>query len=359
MKNKFKLGIIALFPVTLILNIVSKYFPEFVEKYYSNSINKVTIQGISRLTGLLPFSAAEFLVFLLLIVLIVLFIFIIVGIKRKKLFQSIINFLAYVSALYVLFMFLWGFNYNRLSFDKIAGLKVEKSSPKELYDLCEDLIHRANILSKAVDRNSQGIMYIRGGYKDVFKRAQKGYDMVAKFYPELSGNYGLPKRILLSNKMSYTGITGIYIPYTGEANVNINITDFMLPSTAAHEMAHQRGFAREDEANYISYLACTMHPDKDFQYSGTMLALIYSMNALAKSDAEGFKVLKDEYSDGVRKDLVYDSHFWEKYEGKTQEISDNINNTYLKSNGQKDGVQSYGRMVDLLLAEYKALFNKQ
>lgn len=159
--------------------------------------------------------------------------------------------------------------------------------------------------------------------------------------------------------MSYTGITGIYIPYTGEANVNINSTDFMLPSTVAHEMAHQRGFAREDEANYIAYLTCSMHPDRDFQYSGVMLALIYSMNALAENDIEAYKVLRSKYSEGVKNDLRYDAEFWAKYEGKTQEISNNVNNTYLKSNGQKDGVQSYGRMVDLLIAEYKEVFPRQ
>lgn len=359
MKKKLKIGMILLCPITFMLNIISKYFPEFVERYYSTGINKTTIQGISLSTGSLPFSAAEFLVFLLLIVSIALFILMIVSFKKKKPMQGLINFFAYASALYVLFMLLWGFNYNRLSFDKIAGLEIEKSSTKELYDLCEDLIRRANVLGEAVDRNSQGIMYIRDGYKGVFKRAQKGYAKASEVYPELSGRYGIPKRILLSSKMSYTGITGIYVPYTGEANVNVNITDFTLPSTAAHEMAHQRGFAREDEANYIAYLTCIMHPDKDFQYSGTMLALTYSMNSLAKSDREGYKVLRAKYSENVRKDLAYDVQFWEKYEGRIQEISDNINSTYLKSNGQKDGVRSYGRMVDLLLAEYKKSFPRQ
>jgi hypothetical protein len=143
------------------------------------------------------------------------------------------------------------------------------------------------------------------------------------------------------------------MPYTGEANVNTNITDFMLPATAAHEMAHQRGFAREDEANYIAYLTCTLNPDVDFQYSGTMLALIYSANALAGADASSYKELYKTYSEGIRRDLKYDYEFWQKYKGKTQEISNNINNTYLRTNGQKDGVQSYGRMVDLLLAEQR------
>jgi len=84
-----------------------------------------------------------------------------------------------------------------------------------------------------------------------------------------------------------------------------------------------------------------------------MLALIYSMNALADVDYEGYKELIASYSPGMKRDLIDNMEFWSQYEGKVEEIANNINNSYLKSNGQKDGVQSYGRMVDLLLAEYR------
>lgn len=121
--------------------------------------------------------------------------------------------------------------------------------------------------------------------------------------------------------MSYTGITDIYIPYTGEANINVNGTDMMLPSTVLHEMAHQRGFAIEDEANYIAYLSCTMYPDVDFQYSGVMLALIHSMNALASKDMDEYIKLTKIYSEGVRRDIRYYSNIWKQYEGKLEEAS--------------------------------------
>lgn len=356
MKNnlRIKLTIILLSPIIFLLNLITKRYPEFIEKYYSNTADKGIRQLLSFITSPFPTSAAEFLVPFLLLILIINVVVLIIKIKKGGFTNQLINLLAYASALYVLFMVFWGFNYNRLSFDKISGLKIEKSSKQELYGLCESLIDRANVLRTEVDKNSQGVMTLPGGYKDVFKRAYKGYDSASKLYPELGGKYGPPKRILLSEKMSYTGITGIYMPYTGEANVNINMTDYMLPCTAAHEMAHQRGFAREDEANYIAYVTCTMHPDADFQYSGVMLGVIYSMNALADTDMEMYKQLVKKYSPGVRRDLVNDNEFWKKYKGKVEETANKVNNTYLKSNGQQDGVQSYGRMVDLLLAEYKA-----
>ena len=285
------------------------------------------------------------------------FLYLFAGLVRKlikgKLIEGILNILAYLSVIYVMIMFLWSFNYNRLSFDKIADLKIEKSSKQELYELCDSLIGTANALRSKVKEDQSGVMTIEGGYKDVFKRSAEGYKNASVIYSELGGSYGRPKPIMLSKSMTYTGITGIYIPFTAEANVNVNITDFMLPATALHEMAHQRGFAREDEANYISYIACLSHSDVDFKYSGTMLALIYSMNALADKDVTAYKELRAKYSEGVVRDLKNDAEFWDKYKGKIEKIANKVNNTYLKSNGQEDGVESYGRMVDLLLAEYK------
>jgi len=85
-----------------------------------------------------------------------------------------------------------------------------------------------------------------------------------------------------------------------------------------------------------------------------MLALINSTNALADKNIEDYKKIANKLSPGVKRDLKYQNEFWEKYQGKVEEISNNVNDNYLKSNGQKDGVESYGRMVDLLLAEFKA-----
>jgi len=360
-KRKLKLTINFLVPIIMLLNIITAKFPGIVERYYSNTIDKIILQWLSFITSPFPSSFAEFLLPLLIIILIFFVLLLLFNIRKAGFLNRAINLAVYVSILYILFMVLWGFNYNRYSFDKIAGLKVESSSEKELYNLCEELIKKVNNLRANVTEDSKGVMTIKGGFKDVFKREQKGFDVASKIYPELGGIYGPPKRILLSEPMSYTGITGIYIPYTGEANVNINETDFMLPCTTAHEMAHQRGFAREDEANYIAYVVCSMHPDVDFQYSGTMLALIYSMNALADTNYNDFKELASKYSTGVIRDINNDNKHWEKYKGNTEKITNNVNNAYLKSNGQQDGIASYGRMVDLLLAEYrskKLVFNK-
>ena len=158
--------------------------------------------------------------------------------------------------------------------------------------------------------------------------------------------------------MSYEGISGFYFPFTGEPNVNIDIPASIIPCTVCHEMAHQRGFAREDEANFISYLVCSINPDVTFQYSGTLLALINSMNSLYKYAPQKYKTLIATYSKGLNRDLLELDQYWNYYEGPLEKLSTKINNTYLKANLQKNGVFSYGRMVDLLLAENRRQYKK-
>ncbi|OPJ60488.1 DUF3810 domain-containing protein [Clostridium oryzae] len=350
---KTKLIIILLTPITILINNVLKRYPQAVEKFYSNSIDRIIRQILSTITGPFLFSVAEILVITLSIILLFMIIITVMATVKGGIIKKLINLLAYTSALYVLFMICWGFNYDRIGFDKIAGLHVQKSSERQLEELCSALIYKANSLRTQVGENSKGVMYIKGGYKAAFKAAPLGYKELSKTYSDLGGKYGKPKPIMLSKYMSYSGITGIYIPYTGEANVNVNNTDLMLPCTVLHEMAHQRGFAPEDEANYIAYLACMRHPYKYFQYSGTMLALEYSMDALYDKDAAAYKKLVNLYSPAVERDLKYENEFWNKYNGKVQDTCNQVNNTYLKSNGQTDGVESYGRMVDLLLAQYR------
>ncbi|PKM77283.1 MAG: hypothetical protein CVU90_08230 [Firmicutes bacterium HGW-Firmicutes-15] len=170
----------------------------------------------------------------------------------------------------------------------------------------------------------------------------------------MGGRYGQPKGIFLSEPMSYLGFAGVYSPFTGEANINMSLPDAMLPCTVSHEMAHQWGFAREDEANYIAYLTCNLNPNPDFQYSGNLLAVIISMNMLKKYDIERYLQLQEKYSHGVREDLKNYSVFLKKHESIAGNISNDVNDLYLKSNRQVDGVYSYNRMVDLLIADFRS-----
>ena len=354
-----RLFLILLLPLGIILTQISRVFPNFIEKFYSSFIYKIIANFLSFITGYLPFSLAELLVvsfaiFILMYILKIAFHLYKCKNKRLKILKNaFLNILAVIGLIYFSFQTLWGFNYQRLTLDKVFQLKVHKSSSKELANLCKILINNSNTLRKKIKENKFGVMELPYNKKYVLETAHLGYERASLKYNKLEGNYGRPKVILLSVPMCYTGITGFYFPFTNEANINMAEPDYFLPFTTTHEMAHQRGFAKEDEANYIGYIACINHPDINFQYSGTLAALSYSFNALQISDNKKYKELILTCSVGVLNDFNYNQSFWAKYSGPVEKMNDKINDTYLKSQNQQAGTKSYGAMVDLLLAQYR------
>lgn len=144
---------------------------------------------------------------------------------------------------------------------------------------------------------------------------------------------------------------GSFSPFTFEAHVNAHESDALLAATAAHEGAHLRGFAREDEANFIAYAVCMESPRAYVRYSGTLLALIYAGNALSEADPAAYAAVWAMYSPAVVADLRAYNAAWESYDGEAAEVHEQLNDAYLKANGQTEGVRSYGRMVDLLIAQ--------
>lgn len=358
-RSKKKLILLILYPLGFFFFWSTSNYPELIEKYYV-VLSKALIRYLSLLSGPVPFSMAEVIVILLPVGVVIMLIKTLVTkiLTRQRgdkvLTSSLLNLLLILGIMYFCFIIIWGLNYNRQSFAEISGLKVEAVAEKELEELCINLIDRANSLRQEIGEDEYGVMTIEGGFSKVREEAGRGFDRVADIYPELGGRFGEAKPIYFSEKMSYTGISGIFFPFTGEANVNVDIPHILLPATTCHEMAHQRGFAREDEANYIAWITSNSVDNPDFKYSGTMLALIHSMNAFFQSNPEKASDLLHSYDEGVNRDLRNLSEYWNKHEGRVEEITSDVNDAYLKSNRQEDGVRSYGRMVDLLLAEQKA-----
>ena len=338
---------------------MSTLLPNYIENFYSSFFYKIIATILSALTGFFPFSLAELIIVcfstfaLWYISKMILDLY---RYKNKRVETSknfALNILALTGVIYFSFQLLWGFNYQRLPLDKIFELNIRNSSPTEVADLCKTLINNSNTLRENLKENKNGIMELPYTKQYMLKTAYLGYNNASLKYPKLKGDYGIPKSILLSIPMCYTGITGFYFPFTNEANINMAEPDSFLPFTTAHEMAHQRGFAKEDEANYIAYIACINHPDVNFQYSGTLAALSYSFSALRKIDARKFKQLILTCSTSVLNDLNYNQRFWKGYSGPIESLGDKINDTYLKAQNQESGTQSYGAMVDLLLAEHR------
>ncbi len=360
--NYKRIFLLLLTPISLLLILLARESSHFAEQIYAKHIYKWISQFISSITGLFPFSVAEFLVILLPIVILVLLLrFVLRMILDKKdrgerWIKGILNILCTASILLFLFTILAGINYYRYPFASYSNLEITESSVEELFELTKSLMLEANELRAQVSAtDEQDVFKLSVSDTDVAKLAVEAYQLLAEDYPVLRGAYGAPKPILLSRLMSQTEITGIFIPFTMEANVNVDVPDYSIPATMLHELAHLRGFMREDEANFIAYLAGMKSENVDLNYSSTMLALIIAGNALYDQSPELYFEIRAGYSDGVINDIRANSVYWLQYEDTVvSTISTKINDTYLKANAQADGVKSYGRMLDLLLANYRS-----
>lgn len=345
-----------LIPVSLLLNLYAKFNLSFAE-FYALKVYPVFAESISFFSSKVNFSLAEFIVIALIVIVIVYFLFT----SFKAIFNKSIsyfkefffNIAAALSIVYFLFVLFCGINYYRYEFTHYSGLEIKESTDQELINLCKILISDANEKRVYLNTGNNGTAELFDvNYYGTAERAKQSFDNISKEYEVLKGDYPSPKLVAFSDVLSNMRITGVFFPFTFEANVNKNIPPYQLPSTMLHELAHLRGFMREDEANFISYISCINSGFDDFSYSGTMLALSYSMNVLYYEDYESYNSLFNTLSEDVKNDMRYSSNYWKQFETKVAEISNRVNDTYLKANNQQDGVKSYGRMVDLLLAYY-------
>lgn len=187
----------------------------------------------------------------------------------------------------------------------------------------------------------------------VLDRAAGVFEGAAELYPFLDGEALRPKPIHFSRIMSYLDFTGFFFPMTGEANLNMDSPVFLLPSTSQHEIAHQRGVAMEQECNFVAVLSCLESEYADFRYAGAALAYIYLGNALAGADYEAYTGIYYSLSDTVRADFKAQSAYWDEFrDSAAQKASNTVYDSFLKSNGQELGRQSYGACVNLLVHYY-------
>jgi hypothetical protein len=252
---------------------------------------------------------------------------------------------------HVSFVALWGLNYARRPLAQNVGLTVAPAPVSELEALANELVLAANREREGQPEDDEGALRIEGRLASISPRTVAGFEAIAPTYPWLAGAPVSPKPVLLSGGLARLGISGVFFPYTGEPNVNVTLPDAELPFSASHEVAHQRGIAREDEANYVAYLVCLAHPDRDFRYSGLLNATQYVLAALYRADPLAYARVDPGRSAAMRRDERALRAWALRYRGPATEVGRRVNDAYLKAQGQADGVRSYGRVVDLLLAE--------
>lgn len=340
--------------MTRILTQFAANNPQMVERYYSSTIYPYIGMSLGSINSLLPISIAEIALILLVLGALTL---VILCIIQPKIFLNNINNIFHISIRflaisYILFYFLWGFNYFREDYIDLANMNGERGRLEDLIDLTEEIIQNLNYTRISLKEDNNGVFHLDEDFRELSELAQYGFKNYTVGSINLDGNYGQAKPVLLSKYMGYTGIMGIYIPFTAEPNVNKDIPPQSMLSTITHEMAHQRGFAKEEEANFIAYKANINNPDIRFKYSGYYLAMQYLLNEIYIEDKDTYFSLYSKLSDAVIRDMDYSREYWKSKEGKTEEVVTNMNDNYLKANNQAEGVRSYNAVVRLLLAEY-------
>ena len=359
-ERKLKLPLVckiiyALAALCAVLYICFICFPEFSD-IFNRYVSPFVRGFLATLTGWIPFSLAEFLLLMVPFIVIAIVVF---GLKRySSSWRDVLIFsLTILSvAAYVFSTFTLGFvpAYRGSRLDKKLGLDKQPVSAEELRDTTYAVLEELTAIESEIGFKSDGFSVMPYSYEELNDKLMDAYDVACEKYDFIPKLHSRVKRVMLSEPMTYTHISGVYTFFTGEANINTNFPDYTLPYTAAHELAHQRGIAREDEANFVAFLVCKESDDVYIRYSAYLNMYEYLRNALYAANPDYYTETYYSVPVNCRKEMTAYSKFFDKYrENVIEEVSETVNDTFLTINGT-EGTRSYGMVVDLAVAYYKA-----
>lgn len=342
----------------VILTILIKWaswYPDWVERNYSNGIYP-SISKVQRfLFGWLPFSIGDlFYGFLMLVILYKTFNLFSTLFKRKfnrqylvAGLQQLFFFLLFV---YVFFNLLWGLNYNRKGIAWQLQLDIKAYSPSDLDTLTTIMQQKVNYYADFVSEAQRDTFNRK---KNLFAAGAAAFQSAAKQYPFLTYVSRSIKPSLFSYLGNFLGFQGYYNPFSGEAQVNTTVPRFLEPFVTTHEIAHQLGYAKENEANFVGFLACRAYDNNAFRYSAYYDMYNYSLGELWLMDSVLAKTYPDRAHPQVKKDQQEFRDFYRRYRNPVEPIIMWGYSQFLKANNQPAGKRSYNEVVTWLVAYYK------
>jgi len=345
-EKRNKILTILLFAQIGLVYLLSK-FPYFIENNYSNGIYKPMSAFFRTIYGAVPFSIGD-LIYLSLIVLIIRFLHKLITSKNKK--KLVYGFLAGLSVFYFAFYFFWGLNYSRLPLTNSLELEKESYDIENLRAFTDTLLTNISKLQLQTTGSDSLPVVVPYTKNEIIKLTNIGYENLSKKFEQFEYRPTSLKKSLFSLPLTYMGFAGYLNPLTGEAQVDYLIPKVTLPMTCSHEVAHQLGIASESEANFIGFLAASLHPDPYFQYSANLLALRYALSDIYRFDPELYETYIEKLPKGVMINIKELQEFWLKYKNPAEPLFKAFYNNYLLLNQQEDGLESYNKMVDLLIA---------
>jgi hypothetical protein len=243
-------------------------------------------------------------------------------------------------------------NYFREPLAKNLGFDQTKFTTEQLVTTTKHVIEKLNAFQLEITKNDSLKVENPFSQKEMYVKAISGYEILAESYPQLAYKHASVKSSMMSLFQSYNGTSGYLNPLTGEAQVNDMIPKTGYPTTTCHEMAHQIGFAAENEANFVGFLAATSNEDLYFKYAGYRMAFGYLISEMRKHDKQQASDLWKTIHKGILKDFRASNAFWQQYQNPIEPLIKKGYNSYLKANKQSKGIQSYNYVVDLLISYF-------
>ncbi len=336
-----------------VLRTVLEFSPSLAEGFYHCFTRH--FQGIIGVfTSSLPFSLAETAILLLpFAVLAVLWYGISAIVRRDKKRGWSTLCVVIIIAGYTATTYLLGLStlYCRPSLSHLSGIENSPVSAEALgiaLDFAATEIESAR-RSESFTVSKDGGSVCPYGFDELSDKIEEAYARYAEKNDWLSTYRANAKQIALSDYMTYTHISGIYTPYTGEANVNVNYPDFIVVSTMAHEKAHQKGIAPENEANVLAMVVLCESGDAYLEYCGYMSVYSELLSAYFVADYEGYAShIRTKLPPIVLSEFEAYSAFFDRYrEATASKVADSVNDAYLRANGEVHGTRSYGMVVDM------------
>lgn len=254
-----------------------------------------------------------------------------------------------VCLLYIIFNLFWGLNYNRKGIAWQLNLTEMKYSAEDLKEMNCMLIYKINEAKQHLVKNKRTYY----SDKELFEGVKNAYGRLGMQYPFLKYEAPSIKSSLWGWLGNYAGFTGYYNPFTGEAQVNTTVPKFLQPFTSCHEVAHQLGYAKEREANFVGYLAAAASKDTFFEYSVYLELFSYANRNLYLTDSLQARVYRKELIVPVKKDIREWILFNQKHRSFLEPVFRWLYGKFLQSNEQPQGLLSYDEVTGFLIAYYK------
>lgn len=349
MKRKYILPLLLVIQI-LILKIIP-FFPEAVERFYSNGLYLFISNFLRIVLGWIPVSIGDVLYFILILLAVKWF-----WNNRKNWKQNwknqLLSVLSVVSVFHFFFYFLWAINYYRVPlFEK---MNIERDySDADLLDFTKKIIAKTNEIQIKITQNDSLKVVFPYSQEETFTKNLNGYKNLATQYPFFTYSNLSIKKSLFSLPLTYMGFSGYLNPFSNEAQLNYMMPKYHLPTTSCHEMAHQMGYASESECNFIGFLASVHNADLYFKYSGYSFALRYCLNNWYIRNEKTYQELLKTVNPGIIKNYKESQDFWMQYQTPIEKGFHAFYDQYLKLNQQKEGMDSYSKFVNLTVNYYK------